>query len=81
MIAEFYDFLFTNNIQSKYTHEIIDFDATEKHVIEQGKFNVEWLSNDSTEWTFKARSLTHWTKEEDGKWRIKRFVFNMPPQD
>ena len=79
-MAEFYELLFSYNIQSKYTHEIVDFDATEKHVIEQGKFKVDWISNDSTNWNFKARSLTHWAKEEDGKWRIKRFIFNMAPQ-
>ena len=79
-IEAFYQYLFENNLKSEYTHDIISLDGNTQNIIERGKFKVYWTRNDTTTWTYYARSLTHWQYNE-GKWMIKSFVFNNPPED
>lgn len=79
-IESFYKFLFDNNISSKYTHTIIDIDGDESQVIEYGKFSVDWMRNDSTEWTYYARTMTQWIND-NGTWKIDKFLFNNPPEE
>ncbi|NNF33353.1 MAG: nuclear transport factor 2 family protein [Saprospiraceae bacterium] len=79
-VESFYKFLFDNNISSKYTHTILDMDGDDTQVIEYGKFSVDWMRNDSTEWTYHARTMTHWVNE-NGTWKIDKFLFNNPPEE
>ncbi len=78
-IAKFYEFLFSNHLSSTYQHKIKSLQAHENSAIEYGEFTVNWVRNDSTLWTFKGRSMTHWVKAESGKWHITKFLFNRPP--
>ena len=78
-IAEFYDFLFSNHQSSKYKHEILQLDRSGNHAFEIGKFTVNWVRNDSTKWTFQARSATHWVQNEAGDWKMQSVLFNQPP--
>ena len=75
-IAEFYAFLFDNHLQSEYHHEILQIESLGAQAFELGQFTVDWIRNDSTLWTFKARSMTHWKKESTGQWKIETFLFN-----
>ena len=79
-IEKFYDFLFDNNISSEYQHDILSISGDTKNIIEMGKFKVNWVRNDSTSWTYYARTMTHWINVE-GDWKIKTFIFNNPPED
>lgn len=79
-IEAFYNFLFENNLSSTYKHDIISLDYSDSLAVERGKFEVNWIRNDSSQWTYKARTVTHWVKEKDGEWRIKLFLFNKPPE-
>ncbi len=78
-IEEFYKFLFDNNQSSEYQHEILALSGNNEALVEYGKFQVEWTRNDSTIWTYYARTMTHWVNEE-GNWRINKFIFNNPPE-
>ena len=80
-IAAFYEMLFSNHISSKYEHNIRTLYHETDNAIEYGDFNVEWIRNDSTEWTFKARSVTHWGRNSEDEWEIKLFLFNNPPDE
>jgi uncharacterized protein (TIGR02246 family) len=81
-VEDFYDFLFEKNLSSKYQHDIDFIDVlTDSTLIEKGGFQVDWVRNDSTEWTFKARTVTSWKKDEAGNWKIALFIFNNPPAD
>ncbi len=80
-IAEFYNMLFTGHASSRYQHLINSLSYKSDMAIEYGQFVVDWVRHDSTEWTYKARSATHWERTEDGTWRIKLFVFNTPPEE
>ena len=80
-IATFYRFLFENNLSSSYEHRIESLDATGDQAVEYGTFTVDWVRNDSTTWTFLARSLTHWTRTAEGDWQIAAFIFNSPPME
>lgn len=78
-ITQFYQLLFDNHASSHYTHQIKSVEYAGNLAIEYGEFQVDWVRNDSAPWTFKARSITHWVKDEKGKWAIKYFLFNNPP--
>jgi uncharacterized protein (TIGR02246 family) len=78
-IAAFYALLFENNRSSEYTHRIESLSYADDMAIEYGSFTVDWVRNDSTTWTFRARSLTHWTRTADGDWQIAALIFNSPP--
>jgi ketosteroid isomerase-like protein len=78
-IEGFYRFLFDNNISSNYSHNTKYVAASGSVAVEYAEFSVDWLSNDSTEWTYQARVLAHWEKNMEGEWKIKAFVFNSPP--
>ena len=80
-IKAFYEFLFGMNRSSKYRHKINSVSYTESQATEYGNFEVDWVRNDSTEWTYKARSVTHWTKTDEGDWKIALFLFNKPPEN
>lgn len=80
-IATFYEFLFTNNQSSKYTHNIIELTHNGGFAVEQGEFRVEWINNQGEPWTFNARSLTQWQKNDNGEWKIKALMFNAPPAE
>ncbi|MDW3649748.1 MAG: SgcJ/EcaC family oxidoreductase [Bacteroidia bacterium] len=75
-IQEFYETLFGMNIRSDYEHSIDQIQIIDQHAIEQGHFQVNWVRNDSTDWVFDARSMTHWIKDQDGDWKIQEFMFN-----
>jgi uncharacterized protein (TIGR02246 family) len=79
-IEAFYDFLFSMNESSIYTHEMISLSHDGEMALELGEFSVDWISNDGTEWTYKARAMTHWQKTLEG-WKIKSMLFNLPPKD
>lgn len=78
-IQSFYEMLFSNNLSSDYTHESISLEITKDHAIEFGNMTVDWTRNDSTTWTYYARTLTHWKKNKAGDWKIDKFLFNNPP--
>ena len=80
-IGNFYQFLFDGNISSKYTHNMIKVFSSEEGVTEYGEFSVDWTRNDGSKWTYYARSMTHWVKDDDGQWRISLFLFNQPPEE
>lgn len=80
-IAEFYNMLFTNHASSQYQHFIHSLSYKSDMAIEYGQFIVDWVRHDGKEWTYNARSATHWEKSDDGKWRIKLLVFNTPPEE
>lgn len=80
-IAKFYDFLFSNHLESDYQHEILELTHADGQAFEIGAFQVDWTRNDSTQWTFNARSSTHWIKDVEGNWKIKSFMFNLPPEE
>ena len=77
-IQDFYETLFGMNISSAYEHSIDQIQIIDQHAIEQGHFKVNWVRNDSTDWVFDARSMTHWIKDQDGEWKIQEFIFNRP---
>ena len=80
-IAQFYEFLFSNHLSSTYRHETKSLEVSGDMAIEYGEFTVNWVRNDSTPWTYRARSMTHWVKGENGKWHIQKFLFNQPPPE
>ncbi|MEL6251067.1 MAG: SgcJ/EcaC family oxidoreductase [Bacteroidota bacterium] len=77
-IQDFYETLFDVNISSSYDHSIDQIQVIDQHAIEQGHFKVNWVREDSTDWVFDARSMTHWIKDQDGDWKIQEFIFNRP---
>ena len=79
-VQDFYQFLFDNNLKSDYTHTVNSVDVGGDQIIELGEFQVDWVRNDSTSWTFNARSMTHWKKDESGNWLIQKFMYNNPPE-
>ena len=79
-IASFYDFLFSDHISSVYQHKILELTPSGADLIERGEFLVDWVRNDQSTWTYRARTLTHWTKDEKGNWKIKSLIFNQAPE-
>ncbi|TVQ88360.1 MAG: DUF4440 domain-containing protein [Bacteroidetes bacterium] len=80
-IERFYSWLFSMHLSANYHHQINSVSYFENQAVEFGKFHVEWQRTDGSEWNYKARSLTHWVKDENDNWKIKTFVFNSPPAD
>lgn len=80
-ITSFYDFLFSGNISSAYQHKILELTPAGEDLIERGEFQVDWVRNDKSTWTFMARTLTHWTKDDNDKWKIKTLIFNQAPEN
>ncbi|MGV6831499.1 MAG: YybH family protein [bacterium] len=78
-IAKFYNVLFENNLSSKYQHNIISLEIADSIAIEHGEFEVDWVRNDSVNFKFNARSVTHWKQQKDGDWKIQLFIYNQPP--
>ena len=79
-IAEFYHFLFSNNQSAEYSHTTESLTVAENQAIEYGNFSVDWVSNDAQSWTFNARVLVHWIKNQQDEWKIQRLLFNTPPE-
>ena len=77
-IQAFYQMLFDGNLSSTYSHETINLEACCCSAMEQGEFTVEWTRNDSSQWTFNARSIAYWVKDDSDQWKIDRFIFNNP---
>ncbi|MBE0661246.1 MAG: DUF4440 domain-containing protein [Bacteroidales bacterium] len=80
-IESFYNTLFSGSQSSKYVHNILSVSVTGDDAIELGEFTVDWLSNEGEAWTYKARSIAHWQKDENENWKIKGFLFNKPAAD
>jgi uncharacterized protein (TIGR02246 family) len=80
-IEAFYEFLFSMNQSSSYTHNMLSLTHSDELAVEYGEFQVDWVSNDGTEWTYKARTLVHWVFNKDDGWKIKMLLFNTPPKD
>ena len=80
-IQDFYQGLFDANRSSQYSVEILSLDGCDQDVIETGQFSVQWVRNDDSTWIFRARTVTHWSKAEDGRWYIRTFIYNNPPRD
>lgn len=79
-IAEFYNFLFSNNRSAEYKHITESLSIENNQAIEYGTFSVNWVTNDGQPWTFNARVLVHWVKTYDNEWKIQRLLFNSPPE-
>lgn len=77
-IRDFYQMLFDNNLSSEYNHQTVNIDVAGADLIEEGAFKVNWVRNDSSTWTYETRSIAHWVQNEDGRWLIKKFLFNNP---
>ncbi|REL24281.1 nuclear transport factor 2 family protein [Rhodohalobacter sp. SW132] len=75
-IESFYRSLFDANHTSTYHHSILDLNVFGDQAVEYGEFTVEWEPIEGDNWTFHARSLTHWVKNENGEWKIEKFIFN-----
>lgn len=78
-VEAFYTELFESTLEANYRHETKSIKISGSIAIERGDFQAQWLSKDSTEWAFNARFLAHWEKSSSGDWKIKSFVFNLPP--
>lgn len=76
-IAAFYETLFLDHISSDYSHTIRSLFVCHELAIEEGQFQVEWTRDDSTTWSFAARSHAHWVLEDE-EWKIQTFIFNLP---
>lgn len=79
-IAELYQFLFDNHTSSTYRHETLQLVPSLTTSTEVGKFEVAWVRNDGTAWTFKARCMALWETVDTGC-KLKYFVFNTPPEE
>lgn len=79
-IRDFYEFLFTMNASSTYTHTTQSLAVCGDYAIEEGAFQVIWVRHDGSTWTYNARALTHWKKNIDGVWEIETLMFNTPPE-
>lgn len=78
-IESFYRSLFDANQSSTYRHSIHDLQVFGDHAIEYGEFRVDWIPIDGDNWTYHARSLTHWKKVDTGEWKIEKIMYNSPP--
>ncbi len=80
-IEAFYQGLFADHQSSTYNHETESVYTAGNLAMERGAFTVQWVRNDSTEWTFRARSMTVWEKTPEGFWEIRELLFNTPPSE
>jgi uncharacterized protein (TIGR02246 family) len=78
-IASFYSGLFKANASSRYRHETLSLEICGDTAVERGEFDVNWVRNDGSAWTFRARCMVHWERQPDGTWRKKLFLYNTPP--
>ena len=79
-IETFYNFLFDIHLSADYNHEIKSIEGNNTDIIEYGSFQVDWVRNDSTSYSYHARTLTHWKNSTSG-WKIAKFIFNNPPAE
>ena len=79
-IGEFYDMLFSNNASSKYEHQTLSVHQELNLAIEYGAFKVVWITNEGSEWTYKAKIMAHWEQSDEGNWEIKILMFNTPQE-
>ena len=80
-VEAFYNFLFSMNQSAEYTHTIMSVSYEGDLAVELGAFHVDWVRNDGSTWSFHARSLTHWKRDETGQWHIQAFLFNEAPAE
>ena len=76
-VEEFYASLFSSNQSTNYNHTTQSITSWSGHAVEQGRFDVEWVTNDGEPWTFSARTLVHW-ENLNGEWKIRTLMFNQP---
>lgn len=79
-IGDFYEFLFAANPGRRYSHTVHSVSYSGNMAVELGEFRADWITADGEEWTYHARSLTHWEKDASGKWKIRSLLFNQPPE-
>lgn len=77
-VADFYNMLFNNHESSVYTHTSNMIDFCGQMAIEQCEFEVDWVTNEGEEWTFKGRMVAHWTADSVGIYKVKTLIFNTP---
>ena len=78
-IEEFYTALFANNQSGTYRHRMESLQILGDAAVEYATFHVDWISNEGEEWSYNARALVYWKKDENGSWKIKTMLFNTPP--
>jgi uncharacterized protein (TIGR02246 family) len=77
-IETFYESLFSANRSSRYTHKTESVSQNGDLAVEYASFNVDWTTNEGDEWTYHARVLVHWEKDNAGEWKIRTLLFNQP---
>jgi uncharacterized protein (TIGR02246 family) len=75
-IESFYSSLFEANQSSRYNHQTESISFSDNLAVEYANFSVDWVSNEGEEWTYQARALIHWRKDNNGDWLIQHFAFN-----
>lgn len=75
-IESFYLSLFEANMSSQYNHQTESISFSENLAVEYANFSVDWVTNEGEEWTYRARALIHWRKDDNGDWLIQHFVYN-----
>ncbi len=79
-IQAFYAWLFSMNQSSVYRHLSSQLHISSGMAVEYAAFEVDWVPNAGDPWTYFARCMVHWVKDEDGLWYISGLYFNTPPQ-
>lgn len=79
-IEKFYTVLFADNQSSTYKHRMESLHFNGDMAVEYATFYVDWISNEGKEWSYNARALIHWKKDENGSWKIKTMLYNTPPE-
>lgn len=77
-VAEFFNMLFNNHESSVYTHTTKMIDFCGQLAVEYSWFEVDWVTNEGEEWTYKGRMVVHWTADSEGNYKIKTLIVNQP---
>ena len=77
-IQTFYESLFSANRSSRYTHTTESVSYNGDMAVELASFSVDWTTNEGEEWTYNARAMVHWEKNNSGEWKIRLMLFNQP---
>jgi len=79
-VAGFYQSLFDAHLPSRYIHNSLSINSDKNIAVERADFSVYWTTLDNTPWTFEARMMALWQKDNEGEWKIKTIIFTGVPE-
>ncbi|MCC5918036.1 MAG: DUF4440 domain-containing protein [Cryomorphaceae bacterium] len=80
-IQLFFQSIFDQHLSGTYHHQTVELKRFGSMAIEYAEFSIDWVRQDSTNYTYNGRASIHWERNQDGVWKIERYLHNNPREN